>query len=58
MRHVAILGDNLESFNRLRIPHYVVQVDWTVFLHPGIWEKALAKVVSSWDPCMWNHIPD
>lgn len=50
MWHVAILGDNLESFNRLRVTHYVVQVDRTVFLHPVIRKKSLAKGTSSWDP--------
>lgn len=35
MRHIAILGDDLETLNGLGIAHYVVQVDGSVLLDPS-----------------------
>lgn len=35
MRHVAILGDDLEALNGLGVAYNVVQIDGSVFLDPS-----------------------
>lgn len=42
MRHVAILGDDLETLNRLGVTYYVVEVDGSVLLDP------LSLIRSEW----------
>lgn len=34
MRHVAIFGDNLETFDRFGVADYIVEEDWAILLHP------------------------
>lgn len=43
MRHVPILGDDLQALNRLRVAYYVLKVDGPVFFYPSstvrwVWE--------------------
>lgn len=35
MRHVAIFSDDLETFNRLGVADYIVEVMWSIFFDPA-----------------------
>ena len=42
MRHVSILGDDLEPLDRLDVADDIVQKDWAVFLDPVATSESVA----------------
>ena len=43
MRHVSILGDDLETINGLGIADYIIEVYWSVLLHPRSMSEHVRK---------------
>ena len=44
MRHVSILGDDLQTFNSFRVADYVIEIYWSVFFDPDSESARVKKV--------------